>query len=176
MQATPAQRYIAAKALLDQLRKELVIDAELLQPENLDKLKREVGQALNENWTIETHELLHEATWATLASGSQNRRAKVKLTINSKIGRFLRSNRVWSWLNLSLPEPDYDRLIESLVNALTDSGYLIKDAKEVQLRSNCLIWTTQKVSSIAADILTSKRLQGFILSGYLIRAQTWAVR
>jgi hypothetical protein len=133
VQATPAQRYTAAKALLDQLRKELVIDAELLQPENLDKLKREVGQALNENWTIETHELLHEASWATLASGSQNHRAKVKLTVNSKIGRFLRSNRVWSWLNVSLSEPDYDRLIESLVNALTDSGYLIKEGKEVQL-------------------------------------------
>jgi hypothetical protein len=48
LQGTPEQRYRVVKTVLDYLRKQLVIDAELLQSENIDKLKREASQALNE--------------------------------------------------------------------------------------------------------------------------------
>ncbi len=82
----------------------LVIDAKFLQNEELEKLKREVNQALKEPWTIELNQRLHQAGIATLIKGSNKGRdhSKIKLTSNSKIGRFLRSNRAWSWLNVNL--------------------------------------------------------------------------
>jgi hypothetical protein len=98
LQATPAQRELAAKTLLDQLRKELVIDAVLLQPERIEQLKREVTQAIKDPWTFDSNEYLHAASWTSTVSGD-SARVKVKLTAQSKIGRFLRSPAAWSWLH-----------------------------------------------------------------------------
>ena len=40
LQATPKQRHTVIRAVLDQLRKELVLDAALLQPQSIERLKR----------------------------------------------------------------------------------------------------------------------------------------
>jgi hypothetical protein len=50
LQATPTHRYNAAKTFLDQLRKELAIDAVILQPDGIEQLRRSVTQALKEPW------------------------------------------------------------------------------------------------------------------------------
>jgi very-short-patch-repair endonuclease len=159
LQATPAQRLFAVKALLDHLRKELALDAALLQGDRLDQLKREVAQAIADPWKFDTDERLHVATWASTASGDSER-VKVKLTSRSKIGRFLRSTHTWSWLQQPLSEPDYNLLIESLVKALGTAGYLKLEGTQVQLQINCMIWQAQTVDKIPADPLVSKRLQG----------------
>jgi superfamily II DNA/RNA helicase len=165
LQATPAQRFDAAKALLNQLRKELAIDADLLQPENVEKLKRQVTQALNETWKLDPYEYTYEATWATLVSGEKQKGAKVKLTGRSKIGSFLRSSRAWSWLNITLREDEYTRLIEALIKILCDSGYLKRDENEVQLRIDCMIWQARQIDIIPPDPLQRKRLQGSAETG-----------
>jgi very-short-patch-repair endonuclease len=158
LQATPSQRLIAAKALLDQLRKELVIDAVLLQPDRLEQLKREVTQAIKEPWTFDSDERLHEATWTSTVSGDSSR-VKVKLTSRSKIGRFLRA-AAWPWLQQPLSESEYNRLIDALVNTLCEAGYLKREGTQVQLRIDAILWQAQKVDKIPTDPLTSKRLQG----------------
>lgn len=159
LQATPAQRELAAKTLLDQLRKELVIDAALLQSERIDQLKREVTQAIKDPWTFDSNEYLHAASWTSTVSGDSGR-VKVKLTAQSKIGRFLRSPAAWPWLHEPLSEPEYDRLINALVNALCEAGYLKKEGTQVQLRIDAMLWQAQKADKIPADPLRSKRLQG----------------
>jgi hypothetical protein len=160
LRATPSQRLTATKVLLDQLRKELALDAELLQPENVDKLKREVTQALNDTWKFDANELLHQAKWATLISSSDRDKGTIKLTIRSKIGRFLRSTRAWSWLAEPLSETEYNQLIQSLVRVLTDCGYLKQNERRVQLRIDSMLWKAQKVEKIPTDLLTTKRLFG----------------
>lgn len=159
LQATPAQRLLVAKTLLDQLRKELAIDAALLQPERLEQLKREVTQAIKEPWKFDSDEYLHAAAWTSTVSGDSSR-VKLKLTSRSKIGRFLRSPATWPWLQQPLSEPEYDRLIEALVNALRAAGYLKQEGKQFQLCVDLMIWQAQKVDTIPVDPLASKRLQG----------------
>lgn len=164
LRATPEQRLIAARAFLDQLRRELVIDAALLQPDRVEQLTREVNQALKDPWRFDPYERLHEASWASVVSGDrQNKvkdRAKIKLTPRSKIGRFLRSPAAWDWLIQPLNDTDYGLLIKALINALCDTGYLVREGPEVQLRIDSMLWTTQKLTEIPADPLTSRRLQG----------------
>jgi ATP-dependent helicase YprA (DUF1998 family) len=162
LQATPQQRLKVVKCLLDQLRKGLTVDAELLQPDQIERFKRDVGQALNETWKIDSGEILHEATWATLETGDAKgkKKAKTKLTTQSKIGRFLRSIAAWPYLNVPLTEPDYNNLIKALIHILSASGYLHKEGNDVQLRIDCIVWKTQKVNRIERDLMIGKRLQG----------------
>lgn len=162
LRATPNQRFLAVKTMLDQLRKDLVIDANLLQPQELDKFKRDVNQTLKEPWTIDLNQVLPQAQTASFVQGNSRQKdpAKFKLTVRSKIGRFLRCERAWPWLNEPLSESDYNILIKTLVDILCDSGYLKKQGSEVQLRVDCMLWKVQKVSQVSADILQTKRLQG----------------
>jgi superfamily II DNA/RNA helicase len=161
LQANPQQKYTIVKTFLDYLRKQLVIDAKLLQKEELDKLKREVNQALNYKWKFDSQERFHEAKWATLIAGDSSDKNRVKLTGQSKIGRFFKSDRAWSWLTSPLPEPEYQQLINSLIDLLCNSGYLVQNSKkEIQLCINSIIWKASKIDRLPVDILSSKRLQG----------------
>lgn len=156
LQATPQQRLQAVTIILDQLRKKLAIDAALLGPTHIKELQREVNQALNKTWKFDDYEYLPPATKATYASDTQSR-AAVKLTARSKVARYLRSDAIW---NYSLTENEYDALIKSLINVLRDCGYLKCEGTEVQLRIDSMVWKAQKISHIAIEPTTSKRLQG----------------
>ena len=159
--ATAPEKYTAIKTFLDYLRKQLAIDAELLQPEHLDKLKRNVAQALNDKWKFDYEERLHQARWATLKTGDNRDKSKVKLTSRGTIGRFLKSDRAWSKLNNPLTEPEYQNLINSIINTLRDGGYLKQNDKgEIQLRIDSVVWKTSNRERLAVDVLSSKRLQG----------------
>jgi superfamily II DNA/RNA helicase/very-short-patch-repair endonuclease len=160
--ASPQQRQSVIQAFLDHLRKELAIDAMLLQPSRLDQLKREVSQAIKEPWAFDPFERLHQARWASISTQAQKQASRefVKLTSRSKIGRYLRSDRAWPWLNQSLSETDYDSLIKTLIKALADAGFLLEDGTDVQLRIDSILWQADQTISIPADPLTSKRLQG----------------
>lgn len=162
LQASPSQRYFVVKTFLDYLRKELVIDAKLLQPEKLEELKIKVEQTIKESWQFDLPETLTDAKWATTVSGEEKgkfTKNTVKLTFRSKIGSFLRSHKAWNWLQKPLCESEYKLLIESLIDALTDSGYLIKNGKKIQLAINSMSWKSTKINQIPPDPLSSRRLQ-----------------
>lgn len=162
-QADSAQRFNAAKAVLDHLRKELAIDAALLQSKELEELKRSVRQTIAEPWCFDEFELLPEANWATIESSStsgKSRQRLTKLTAKSKIGRFLKSIKTWSWRNVPLSEPEYDHLIIALLNLLRDAGLLLQKEKNYQLRIEAMQWRSEMLQTIPTDVLTSRRLQG----------------
>ncbi|MBE9053240.1 DEAD/DEAH box helicase [Nostocales cyanobacterium LEGE 11386] len=159
LQATPEERFIAAQTLLNLLRRSLAINAPLLQPDTLQQFKNEVIPVIKEPWSFEENEQLHQASWATTASGN-NEKAKLKLTSRSQIGRFLRSSNAWSLRSQPLTEEEYTSLISTLINALCDAGYLVQHKSEVQLRIDSLLWKASNLSEIPPDPLTSKRLQG----------------
>ncbi|WP_228045803.1 DEAD/DEAH box helicase, partial [Tolypothrix sp. LEGE 11397] len=158
LQATPQQRFVITQALLNHLRRELAIDAKLLQPDQKDSLRSEVIQIIKEPWVFDENEYLHLATWATISSGSE--RAKVKLTTRSKIGRFLRSPNTWSLRSQPLTDTEFNSLITTLVSALCDAGYLVQQKSEVQLQISSLLWKASNLKEIPTDPLTSRRLQG----------------
>lgn len=162
--ATPEQRTIAAKALLDHLRRELALDAVLLQSDRIEQLKREVRQSISDSWSFDEYEMLHEASWATHSSSTSKDkkygRAKVKLSAKSKVGRFLRSPKAWHWLTESISEGEYPQLITGLINVLSKAGMLLSRGEEVQLRIDALCWKASFADTIEADPLTARRLQG----------------
>lgn len=158
LQTTPQQRFIITQAFLNHLRRELAIDAKLLQPDHKDSLRSEVIQAIKEPWVFDENEYLHLATWATINTGSE--RAKVKLTTRSRIGRFLRSPNTWSLRNQVLTDEEFNSLIITLISALCDAGYLLQQKSEVQLRIDSLLWKATNLTEIPIDPLTSRRLQG----------------
>ncbi len=159
LQATPQQRFIITQAFLNHLRRELAIDAKLLQPDQKDSLKSEVIQALKEPWVFDENEYLYLAPWATISTGG-NEKAKVKLTTRSKIGRFLRSPNTWSLRSQLLTDVEFNSLITTLIDALCDAGYLVQEKSEVQLRIDSLLWKATNLKEIPTDPLTSRRLQG----------------
>ncbi|WP_225226191.1 DEAD/DEAH box helicase [Komarekiella delphini-convector] len=167
LQATPEERFIAAQTLLNLLRRSLAINAPLLQQEKREQLKSEVIPVIKQTWAFDENEQLHQATWATTASGN-NEKAKLKLTSRSQIGRFLRSPEAWrshspnAWSLRSqlLTDQEYTSLISTLINALCDAGFLYQQKSEVQLQISCLLWKATTLSEIPFDPLTSRRLQG----------------
>ena len=159
LQATPEQRYTVIRAVLDQLRKDLVLDAALLQPQSVEPLKRQVRQAIKDPWCFDEYERLNEARWASILA-TKSGKETAKLTARSKIGRFLRSPKAWPWRTENIAEEDYSSLIKVLIAALADAGYLLEEGQLVQLRIDAMVWTAQKASYIQPDPLTSKRLEG----------------
>lgn len=159
LQASPEQRYEVIRAVLDQLRKDLVLDAELLQPQRVEQLKKEVRQAIKEPWCFDEYERLNEARWASISTAKAGRDL-IKLTARSKIGKFLRSAQTWSWRDQNISEADYDSLIKTLIAALADAGYLLQEGQDIQIRVDAMIWRAQQASHIKPDPMTSKRLQG----------------
>lgn len=160
--ATAQEKYIALKTFLDYLRKQLAIDAKLLQYEDLRRFERDVAQSyLEDQWKFDYEERLHQAKWATLNTGKNKDKSKVKLTSRSTIGRFLKSDRAWSNLKTPITESEYQNLIDSIIKTLLDRGYLKQNDKgEIQLRIDSIIWKTSNRERLAVDILSSKRLQG----------------
>ena len=159
MRSTPEDRLRLLKTLLDLLRRELAIDARLLQAEELERFQREASQQLNERWGIESGERLRLAAYASLESGpsSQSRkpgdrgRQEIKLTHRSKFGRFLKHQ-------FDLSTPDVEKAIADLVEILQGGGYLSRQGDRFQLCITTLVWCHAELDTIEADLLSRKYL------------------
>jgi superfamily II DNA/RNA helicase len=163
-QSSPQERYQAAKILLDNLRRELAVDADLLQPDHTEQFTKEVNQILNDQWKFGDREKPRSALWASLTANNNPRRSKetIKLTPRSKLARFLRDPSTWSSLTQPLSETDYESLIQTFVMILAKSGYLLYDRENqrVQLCVSTMVWRSQKVPVIEPDPLNRKNLEG----------------
>jgi hypothetical protein len=161
IQATPQERFIAIEELLNLLRRELAIDAELLQEDRVERLQREVTQSIRDPWKFEQGELLYTAKSATFMKDKTSSSSKaIALSKRSRFGRFLSSSNAWSWLTEPLTESAYQELLEKLIEALRASGFLTGDGKTVQLRLAKIEWHAVTLERIPISLLTSKRLQG----------------
>lgn len=81
IKASPQQRFVAIKELLDLLRRELAIDAELLQADRVERLQREVSQSIRDPWKFEQGEILYTAKWAKISKDESISGSKEKLTL-----------------------------------------------------------------------------------------------
>jgi superfamily II DNA/RNA helicase len=157
MGATPEERLRLLKTLLDLLRRELAIDAKLLQPEELERLQREASQQLNERWGIESGEQLRSAGYASLKSGQaggsrrKGDRKEIKLTDRSKFGRFLKNH-------FDLSGAEVEGVIANLVEILQGGGYLSQQGDRFQLSVATIVWCHAQLETIEADLLSRKYL------------------
>ncbi|HEY3282617.1 MAG TPA: DEAD/DEAH box helicase [Armatimonadota bacterium] len=143
--AGPTLRYTIIHAFLEHLRRELAINAQVLEPDRQDELKHRVIQTLREPWSLGKDAQLRSSSIFLLPPmGAADSRER-SLSDRSRLGRFLRSRATWG-IEHDLDGDQYLGLIDTLVSALR--GHFLSVAASpatgsmgVQLLADSLYWT-----------------------------------
>lgn len=157
-EATPEVRARVVRAFLDHLRRALAIDAACLDPDEQEKLVRQVNQALKDPWTLE-EETLYQATWFVVEGKAG--RGEHSLSARSALGRFLRSRRAWPHLREPLTTEEYEAFLQIWIDILRGAGYIVTRADEIaiQLRADALLWCRGDGTPPEPDPVRSRRLR-----------------
>jgi Lhr-like helicase len=136
---TPGQRQVLLRAILDQFRRKLAINARLLDAQAQEQLRRHCEQHLNEFWGLDPEgSELRTANHFVLPGQSARPQEGFSLGTRSAIGRFLRRELV-------LSTEEYRSVIEDLLSLLVRHGMLVRlppvgDHQRFQLDAACLRW------------------------------------
>jgi ATP-dependent helicase YprA (DUF1998 family) len=123
--ATPDCRYKAIHSFLDHLRREMAIDAAVLDPAEEWDLKQRVQQNLRDPWAFDNDEVIRQSCLFVLpgSSGQEGPRDR-NLTERSKLAQFLRSRKTWD-LAADLAATDWEPFIRALVKVLNGNFLLL---------------------------------------------------
>ena len=123
--ATPDCRYKAIHSFLDHLRREMAIDAVVLDPAEEWDLKQRVQQNLRDPWAFDNDEIIRQSCLFVLpgSSGQEGPRDR-NLTERSKLAQFLRSRKTWD-LAADLAATDWEPFIRALVKVLNGNFLLL---------------------------------------------------
>jgi len=97
--ASHDDRFRVAKAFLNHLRFSLAIDARCFKGRNLEAIKLKVNNVLKDPWKFDEDEKLFEGKW--FAWGNREK-GDSSLSPISVLGKYLRSERAWAWLENNL--------------------------------------------------------------------------
>src|SRR5690606_11219703 len=154
--ASPATRRRVARAVLDHLRRELAIDAQVLDPEHQESLRRLVEQHLREPWSFEGGlEGLVASRLFVLPEGrvSDDPRER-SFGPRSSLGRYLGRADTWA-IDRRLSEDERVELIEALVETLRGHYLTVvrteRGARAVQLRVGSLVWRVGDGTPVPPD-------------------------
>ncbi len=155
--ASPEQRFFVACAFLDHLRRALILDAECLDPQRQERIRRQVTQALKEPWTFDEDERLREAGRAVLEDAPREPH-DLSLSPRSALGRFLRSPQAWPHLRAPISEEEYRALVSAWLEALRLGGYIAfnADRTAVQVRADALRWRRGDGFAPPPDLVRSR--------------------
>ncbi len=152
----PQERLIILRAILDQFRRKLAINARALQEQAQTQLRRRCDQLLNDYWGLDqdSNELRLANCFVIL--GSSNRPVDgFSLGTRSAIGRFLRRQ-------LSLDANAYPGVITQLIHLLIQHGLLarldpIDDHQRFQLDAAAIIWRASDGTPPSLDPIYTRR-------------------
>lgn len=142
--ASPETRYKAVRAFLDHLRKEMAIDARVLDPSEEWELRQRVQQSLRDPWAFDNDDIIRQSTLFVLPGtpGPEGFRDR-SLTENSLLARYLRSRHTWG-TTADIPAGDWLQFIEALIKTLKGNFLLLTKthAKKpaIQLLANSIRW------------------------------------
>ncbi|WP_029214555.1 DEAD/DEAH box helicase [Kallotenue papyrolyticum] len=163
--STPEQRERAVRALLEHLRRELAINAPVLDPQRQDQIKRNVNAKLNEAWRFDENEELRQATAFVLPGADNLPEGARSLSARTAIGRFLRSRDTWPVLNETMSEEEYEPFLTALIEVLCGNQLLIKTKVQghqaVQVRYDALLWCAGDGQNAAGDLVRARRMTNF---------------
>ena len=144
--AKPELRETVLRALLDNLRTQLAINAEPLKPKAIDGLKRR-SDALRDPWRLEETDRLTERNAAIMPGANLSEREKrgmgakrVSLNRRSNIARYLRSRQTWD-APRDLSRSETEELTVGIVNALKGHLLSVERGVGVRLMPNAMVWT-----------------------------------
>lgn len=129
--ATAERRYFAVHTFLDHLRKEMAIDAKVLDPADEWILRQYVQQNLRDPWAFDNDDVIRQSTLFVLpgSTGPETPRDR-NLTERSKVGQFLRRRQTWG-ADADIPAPAWEEFIRALVEVLT-GNFLLKTKTHTQ--------------------------------------------
>ena len=136
---TPFERQVLLRAILDQFRRKLAVNARLLDAQAQEQLRRHCEQLLNEFWGLDPEgSELYTANHFLLPGESARPQEGFSLGARSAIGRFLRRE-------LGLSTDEYRRMLANLLDLLVHHGMLVRlppveDHQRFQLDTACLRW------------------------------------
>ncbi len=157
----PADRELLTRALLDQFRRHLAIDARCLQETTQQQIRRRAEQHLNQFWGLdESGSELRQAN-RFVRLGQSNRLVPDAFSLNgrSKIGRFIAQF-------LELDVHDYEAFVDAFLDLLVRNGFLrrlepVDDHQLFQLDAGCLLWRLGDGSPPPIDPVYSRRASGY---------------
>lgn len=136
---SPARRLAILRALFDQFRRKLALNARLLREEEQGRLRRNSDLQLNEFWGLDPDaRQLRTANTFVLSGAAGSAKVGFSLGPQSQIGRFLRRE-------LRLTSGAYPAFIATLLERLVQQGFLTRlpagDGEQgFQLDVACLRW------------------------------------
>ncbi len=162
-QATPDLRERAIHSFLDHLRREMAIDARVLDPQEAWELRQRVQQNLREPWAFDEDDFLRESTLFTLGAGGRGYDPRARsLSARSKAAQFLRSRETWG-LPTDLGPSDWDPFLNSMVRIL--QGNFLRRTQThtkqpaIQLLASAMRWTVGDGTPPPLDPIRSRRAQ-----------------
>jgi very-short-patch-repair endonuclease len=162
-QAPPEVRERAIHAFLDHLRREMAIDARVLDPQEEWELRQRVQQNLREPWAFDQDDYLRQSTMFTLNGGGKGYDPRARsLTARSKPAQFLRSRETWG-LQVDLGPNDWQPFLDALVRIL--QGNLLSRTQThtrqpaIQLLAGAMRWTLGDGTPPPLDPIRTRRAQ-----------------
>lgn len=146
LEAMPvADRSRILRAILDHLRGSLAIEADMLEREHADRLKRRVAAEIGDPWRFDENEQLRRAAVALLPGVVADQRDGTALGLGARsaVGRFLRSRRTWL-IERDLPSDVAEQIALGIVERLR--GHLLEEVRRgaevrgVRLKVSALRW------------------------------------
>ena len=161
-QAPHATRERIVRAFLDFLRKEMAIDAKVLDSEEQNELRRRVEQNLREPWALDDQDRLLESAVFLLPPGRPNSARERSLDPSrSKLGKYLRQRTLWN-LNNNLTSDDGEKLIKAVVDILKGSYVTVVPTEQgqdgIQLQAGALQWKLGDGTPPPSDPVRTKRM------------------
>lgn len=143
-QASATTRERVVRAFLDFLRKEMAIDAKILDEEEQRELRRRVEQNLREPWALDDFDKLLESAVFLLPPGRPVSGKQRSLDPSrSKLGKYLRQKSLWG-IQKDLSAHDGMSLIRELVNILRGNYVSVIPTEQgqegIQLQAGALHW------------------------------------
>jgi superfamily II DNA/RNA helicase len=162
-QAAPDIRERAIHAFLDHLRREMAIDARVLDPQEEWELRQRVQQNLREPWAFDQDDYLRQSTMFTLNGGGRGYDPRARsLTARSKPAQFLRSRETWG-LQADLGPNDWQLFLDALVRIL--QGNFIRRTQThtrqpaIQLLAGAMRWIVGDGTPPPLDPIRTRRAQ-----------------
>ena len=143
--ASPPVRFKAVHTFLDHLRKEMAVDARVLDPNEAWELKQRVRQSLRDPWAFDDDDVIRESTMFVLpgSPGREHYRDRSMGEI-SLLARYLRNRNTWETTS-DIPPREWDQFIRALVNVLKGNFLLLTQTETkkpaIQLLASSIRWT-----------------------------------
>jgi superfamily II DNA/RNA helicase len=156
---TPEHREQIAQVALDEMRRSLAVEADVLTSDGFERTQQVSDQQLTGSWAIPPNEppVLARTVYAIPGTRGGSRES-VHFTGRGALGRYLRQPGQFPLWPGRLTTDDAQQVITSLLNVLEQLGLLITDesrgtARGYRLKSSALIWRAGDGKTGAPDPL-----------------------